>query len=209
MTFDLTQITAAEVAFFGIFATLISSVASASAAIATTLLKGRMDAQLASVQAHRQFLLAEFRPYLDHLTTLSALAIRLREEFEFYDGKDPQLINTKINAFLDAAQVHTPSTSYSLALGQRRKYLSESFNALHAAEAEYGRALHAHLRGTTPLSVDKVRELTNRLSFACLLAHEAVQRMVFREQLGAAQRRDRARVVRWFRKTTVRMAART
>jgi hypothetical protein len=200
MALDLTQITAAQVAFFGIFATLVSAAASASAAIASTLLKGRLDAQLATNQAHRQFLLAEFRPYLDHVTTLSALAIRLREEFEFFDGKEPELVNAKINAFLDAAQVHTPSSSYSVTLGQRRKYLSESFNALHAAESAYGRALHAHLRGTTPLSIDKVRELTNKLTFSCLLAHESVQRLVFREQLGRTHHREHARIARWFKK---------
>jgi hypothetical protein len=204
MTFDLTQITTAQVALFGIFATLVSTAASASAAIATTLLKGRMDAQLAAVQAHRQFLLAEFKPYLDHVTMLSALAIRLREEFEFFDGKEPELINEKIKAFLDAAQIHTPSSSYSITIGQRRKYLSESLNAVHAAEAAYGHALHAHLRGSAPLSVEKVRELTNKLTFACLLAHESIQRLVFREQLGRAHHREHARVSRWFRKTVGR-----
>ncbi len=204
MTFDLSQITAAQVAMFGIFATLVSAAASASAAIVTTLLKGRMDAQLAAVQAHRQFLLAEFRPYLDHVTALSALAVRLREDFEFFDAKEPEIINAKIKTFLEGATVHAPSTSYSLTLGQRRKYLSESFNTLHAAEAEYTRALHAHLRGATPLNVEAVRQMTNKLTYACLLAHEAVQRLVFREQLGRRHRRDHAKATRWFKRTFVR-----
>ena len=63
MQFDLTNLSAGEIAVLGGLFTLISTFAAATATVVSTYVKARLERRGAAEAAHREFLLREFQPF--------------------------------------------------------------------------------------------------------------------------------------------------
>ena len=157
MPFDLTNLSAGQIAILGALVTLISAVASASASLAGTYVKARMDAKAVAVAAHREYLLREFQPALEHARERGSIACELCADFktgERNTDEGRKRFEAKIGKFGElAGSIGIRNMVTVISLAQRRKIHRLSIAGYAGSRREvYGRVERSLGGNDTPHS---------------------------------------------------------
>ena len=117
---------AGQIAILGALVTLISAVASASASLAGTYVKARMDAKAVAVAAHRGSMIREFQPALGHCEGARKHSVELCADFEGDTNTDEgrKRFEAKIGKFGElAGSIGIRNMVTVISLAQRRRYI--------------------------------------------------------------------------------------